>query len=37
MAYADWFLNSSWWWLSLWLPSLAFLLPTGSDRKETRP
>jgi hypothetical protein len=36
MVHAGWFLDSPWWWLALWLPSLAFCLPVGSGRKEHR-
>jgi hypothetical protein len=38
MALAGWFLDSPWWWLALWLPSLGFCfcLPVGSGRKEHR-
>jgi hypothetical protein len=36
MVHAGWFIDGPWWWLALWLPSLAFLLPSGSGRKEPR-
>jgi hypothetical protein len=36
MIHAGWFFDGLWWWLTLWLPSLAFLLPVGSGRKEHR-
>jgi hypothetical protein len=37
MIHAGWFIDGPWWWLALWLPSLAFLLPVGSSRKGHRP
>jgi hypothetical protein len=37
MVHAGYFIDSWWWWLALWLPSLGFLIPFGSGRKEHRP
>lgn len=37
MVHAGWFINGSWWWLILWLPTLAFTLPIGSCKKDSRP
>lgn len=36
MVQTGWFIDSAWWWLALWLPSLAFVIPFGSGRKEHR-
>jgi hypothetical protein len=36
MVHAGWFIDSPWWWLLVWLPSLSFLFPFGSGRKEPR-
>lgn len=36
MVHAGWFIDVPWWWLALWLPSLGFLFPIGSGRKEHR-
>ena len=36
MAPTGWLIDSVWWWLVLWLPSLAFVIPFGSGRKEHR-
>ena len=37
MVHVGWFIDSPWWWLLVWLPSLGFLLPISSGRKEHRP
>lgn len=37
MAQAGWFLNGSWIWLLLCLPSLALAIPFTSGREEHRP
>jgi hypothetical protein len=36
MVQTGWLIDSAWWWLALWLPSLAFVIPFGSGRKEHR-
>jgi len=36
MVHSGWFLDSPWWWLALWLPTLVFAIPFGSGRKEHR-
>lgn len=37
MVHLGWFIDAPWWWLVLWLPTLAFSLPVGSRRKEHQP
>jgi hypothetical protein len=37
MFHAGWFLDSPWWWLAFWLPTLGFAVPFGFGRKERRP
>lgn len=37
MLHLGWFLDSPWWWLAFWLPTLGFLAPSGSGEKEPKP
>lgn len=37
MIQLEWFIDSPWWWLALWLPTLAFTFSAGSGRKERHP
>jgi len=34
MIPADWFIESGWWWLALWIAALALTVPFGAGRKE---
>lgn len=34
MVHAGWFINGGWWWLALWIPTLALAIPLGAGRKE---
>jgi len=36
MVHVGWFVDSPWWWLAVWLPSLAYVIPFGSGRKDPR-
>lgn len=37
MIHAGWFLDSPWWWMIFCLPTLGFMVPFGSGRKERKP